>query len=131
MVLQQHQALVLAAYPDVEIRVYGPPTTSGTRASFVELINQKAYCGKDPVAKKLSAERGDKKGKKCRAMRTDGAYIEAGEQDNLIVQKLNEDKTTYGIFGFSYLDQKQHMAFLVSVIWIKIQILFKVLYLMV
>ena len=38
-------------------------------------------------------------------MRTDGAYIEAGEQDNLIVQKLNEDKTTYGIFGFSYLDQ--------------------------
>jgi len=93
------------AYPDVEIRVYGPPTTSGTRASFVELINQKAYCGKDPVAKKLSAERGDKKGKKCRAMRTDGAYIEAGEQDNLIVQKLNEDKTTYGIFGFSYLDQ--------------------------
>ena len=94
-----------SAYPDVDIRVYGPPTTSGTRASFVELINQKAYCGKDPVAKKLSAERGDKKGKKCRAMRTDGAYIEAGEQDNLIVQKLNEDLTTYGIFGFSYLDQ--------------------------
>jgi len=93
------------AYPDLEIRVYGPPTTSGTRASFAELINQKAYCGKDPVAKKLSAERGDKKGKKCRAMRTDGAYIEAGEQDNLIVQKLQEDTTTYGIFGFSYLDQ--------------------------
>lgn len=93
------------AYPDLEIRVYGPPTTSGTRASFAELINQKAYCGKDPVAKKLSAERGDKKGKKCRAMRTDGAYVEAGEQDNLIVQKLNEDTSIYGIFGFSYLDQ--------------------------
>ena len=93
------------AYPDIEIRVYGPPTTSGTRASYAELINQKSYCGEDKVAKALSIARGDKKGKKCRAMRTDGAYVEAGEQDNLIVQKLNEDPTAYGIFGFSYLDQ--------------------------
>jgi phosphate transport system substrate-binding protein len=91
--------------PNIPIRVYGPPTTSGTRASFAELINQKSYCAKDPVAKKLSKARGDKKGKKCRAMRTDGAYIEAGEQDNLIVQKLKEDPNTYGIFGFSYLNQ--------------------------
>ena len=45
------------------------------------------------------------KSKKCRAMRTDGAFIEAGEQDNLIVQKLQQDAGTYGIFGFSYLDQ--------------------------
>ena len=91
--------------PDVPIKVYGPPTTSGTRASFAEMINQKSYCGKDSVAKKLSKARGDKKGKKCRAMRTDGAYVEAGEQDNLIVQKLKEDSTAYGIFGFSYLNQ--------------------------
>ena len=91
--------------PDVPIRVYGPPTTSGTRASFAEIINQKAYCKKDPIAKKLSKERGDPKGKKCRAMRTDGVYVEAGEQDNLIVQKLVEDPNSYGIFGFSYLDQ--------------------------
>ena len=91
--------------PDVPIKVYGPPTTSGTRASFAEMINQKAYCGKDSVAKKLSQARGDKKGKKCRAMRTDGAYVEAGEQDNLIVQKLKEDPSAYGIFGFSYLNQ--------------------------
>lgn len=91
--------------PNIPIRVMGPPTTSGTRASFVEMVNQKGYCGKDPVAKAASKARGDKKGKKCRAMRTDGAYIEAGEQDNLIVQKLSEDKNTYGIFGFSYLDQ--------------------------
>ena len=91
--------------PDVPIRVYGPPTTSGTRASFAEMINQKSYCGKEAVAKKLSKARGDKKGKKCRAMRTDGAYVEAGEQDNLIVQKLKEDPTAYGIFGFSYLNQ--------------------------
>ena len=93
------------SYPDIEIRVYGPPTTSGTRASFAEMVNQKAYCGKDPIAKEASAARGDKKGKKCRAMRTDGAYVEAGEQDNLIVQKLQEDPQSYGIFGFSYLDQ--------------------------
>ena len=91
--------------PDIAIRVYGPPTTSGTRASYAEMVNQKGYCGKEAMAKKASAARGDKKGKKCRAMRTDGAYIEAGEQDNLIVQKLQEDPTAYGIFGFSYLDQ--------------------------
>ena len=93
------------ALPDIAIRVMGPPTTSGTRASYVEMVNQKGYCAKDPIAKTASAARGDKKGKKCRAMRTDGAYIEAGEQDNLIVQKLLEDEGTYGIFGFSYLDQ--------------------------
>lgn len=94
-----------ASYPDIEIRVYGPPTTSGTRASFAEMINQKSYCAKNAKAKALSAKRSDPKGKKCRAMRTDGAYIEAGEQDNLIVQKLREDANTFGIFGFSYLDQ--------------------------
>ena len=93
------------ALPDTEIRVYGPPTTSGTRASFAEMVNQKGYCGKDKIAKAASKARGDKKGKKCRSMRTDGAYVEAGEQDNLIVQKLQEDKDAYGIFGFSYLDQ--------------------------
>ena len=91
--------------PNLPIRVYGPPTTSGTRASYAEMVNQKGYCAKDKVAKAASKARGDKKGKKCRAMRTDGAFIEAGEQDNLIVQKLQEDPKAYGIFGFSYLDQ--------------------------
>ncbi|MAI58522.1 MAG: phosphate ABC transporter substrate-binding protein [Rhodobacteraceae bacterium] len=94
-----------SALPNLPIRVYGPPTTSGTRASYAEMVNQKGYCAKDPEAKAASAARGDKKGKKCRAMRTDGAYIEAGEQDNLIVQKLQEDPKSYGVFGFSYLDQ--------------------------
>ena len=77
------------ALPDIAIRVYGPPTTSGTRASYAEMVNQKGYCAKDKEAKAASIARGDKKGKKCRAMRTDGVFIEAGEQDNLIVQKLN------------------------------------------
>ena len=92
------------AYPNVEIRVYGPPTTSGTRASFAELVNEEGYCKSDPVARKVLKALGEK-AKVCRAMRTDGAYIEAGEQDNLIVQKLKEDPNAYGIFGFSYLDQ--------------------------
>ena len=90
--------------PNVDIRVYGPPTTSGTRASFAEMVNEKGYCKKDADAK-VALKAAGMKAKKCRAMRTDGAFIEAGEQDNLIVQKLNEDTTAYGIFGFSYLDQ--------------------------
>ena len=93
-----------ADYPDVEIRVYGPPTTSGTRASFAEMVNEKGYCKKNDMAKAALAAAGAK-AKTCRAMRTDGAYVEAGEQDNLIVQKLQEDPSAYGIFGFSYLDQ--------------------------
>ena len=90
--------------PNIPIRVMGPPTTSGTRASFVEMVNEKGYCKKDPAAKAALKAAGEK-AKVCRAMRIDGAYIEAGEQDNLIVQKLQEDTGTYGIFGFSYLDQ--------------------------
>src|SRR5210317_101206 len=57
------------ALPNLDIRVYGPPTTSGTRASYAEMVNQKGYCGKDKIAKAASKARGDKKGKKCRAMR--------------------------------------------------------------
>jgi phosphate transport system substrate-binding protein len=86
--------------PDMPIRVMGPPTTSGTRASFAEIVNEKAFCKKNAEVKAIGY-----KAKQCRAMRTDGAYIEAGEQDNLIVQKLQDDPDSYGIFGFSYLDQ--------------------------
>ncbi len=88
------------ALPNLPIKVMGPPTTSGTRASFVEMVNQKGYCKKSKEVKAIGY-----KSKKCRAMRTDGAYVEAGEQDNLIVKKLQADPNTFGIFGFSYLDQ--------------------------
>ena len=88
------------ALPDLAIRVMGPPTTSGTRASFAEIVNEKAFCKKNAEVKAIGY-----KAKLCRAMRTDGAYIEAGEQDNLIVQKLQDDPDSYGVFGFSYLDQ--------------------------
>ena len=90
--------------PDLPIRVYGPPTTSGTRASWVEIVNEKGFCKKDVEAKRVLKIM-NQKPKVCRAMRTDGAFIEAGEQDNLIVQKLIEDPHAFGIFGFSYLDQ--------------------------
>ena len=90
--------------PEVAIRVYGPPTTSGTRASFVEMVNEKGYCKKDADAVATLKAIGEK-AKNCRAIRTDGAYVEAGEQDNLIVQKLQQDPNALGIFGFSYLDQ--------------------------
>jgi len=93
-----------SSLPDLPIRVMGPPTTSGTRASFAEMVNEKGYCEKNQFAKEALKAMGEK-AKVCRAMRTDGAYIEAGEQDNLIVQKLQDDVETYGIFGFSYLDQ--------------------------
>ena len=88
------------ALPAIAIKVMGPPTTSGTRASFAEIVNEKNYCKKNKKVKALEYP-----AKKCRAMRTDGVYIEAGEQDNLIVQNLQNDPSIYGIFGFSYLDQ--------------------------
>jgi len=93
-----------ASYPAEPIRVYGPPTTSGTRASFVEIVNEGAFCNKDEEMKAALAAAG-KSAKNCRSIRTDGAYVEAGEQDNLIVQKLQGDPTAFGLFGFSYLDQ--------------------------
>jgi len=99
-----HWNQINPALPAIEIRVMGPPTTSGTRASYAEIVNEKAYCSKDPEAKAALKAAGEK-AKTCRAMRTDGAFIEAGEQDNLIVQKLKDDPNSYGIFGFSYLDQ--------------------------
>lgn len=93
-----------ASLPNFAIRVLGPPTTSGTRASWEEMVNEKGGCKKNEAAKAILKAEGAS-AKTCRPMRTDGAYVEAGEQDNLIVQKLQEDNTSFGIFGFSYLDQ--------------------------
>ena len=85
--------------PKVEIRVFGPPPTSGTRDAFVELAMEEG-CKELPGYKEL-----DKKvfAEKCSRMRQDGLFIEAGENDNLIVQRLNSDPTAYGIFGYSFL----------------------------
>ncbi|NNJ98715.1 MAG: PstS family phosphate ABC transporter substrate-binding protein [Gammaproteobacteria bacterium] len=92
------------ALPDNKIEVLGPPPTSGTRDAFAELAME-GGCKKIDWIKAMKAK--DKKKYKsiCHTVREDGAYIEAGENDNLIVQKLEANKNALGIFGFSFLDQ--------------------------
>lgn len=89
--------------PDIEITVYGPPPTSGTRDAFVELAMRKG-CKQLHFFK--DAEKSTIK-EKCSPMRTDGPFIEAGENDNLIVQRLEADPNAYGIFGYSFLFENQ------------------------
>jgi phosphate transport system substrate-binding protein len=84
-----------ASLPATKIEVLGPPPTSGTRDAFVELVMVEAC--QDEV--KAANE------KACPEIREDGAYVEAGENDNLIVQKLEANTNAFGIFGFSFLDQ--------------------------
>ncbi len=90
--------------PDVAIRVLGPPPTSGTRDAFAEL-GLEGGCETFNWIK--SIKNSDKKHYKsiCHGVREDGAWVEVGENDNLIVQKLNADKDSLGAFGFSFLDQ--------------------------
>ncbi len=95
---------VNAALPDVKIEVMGPPPTSGTRDAFVELAME-GGCKQFDWIKAL--KKSDKPAYKalCHTIREDGAFIEAGENDNLIVQKLQANADAVGIFGFSFLDQ--------------------------
>jgi len=90
--------------PAVKIEIMGPPPTSGTRDAFVELAME-GGCKTIPWVKALSKQ--DKKAYKslCHTIREDGAYVEAGENDNLIVQKLKANPAAFGIFGFSFLEQ--------------------------
>ena len=92
-----------ADLPDVRIEVLGPPPTSGTRDAFVELV-MLAGCEAFPLIEALADDARDAA---CFTMREDGAFIEAGENDNLIVQKLEANPSALGIFGFSFLDQNQ------------------------
>ena len=95
---------VNAELPDKKIEVLGPPPTSGTRDAFVELAME-GGCKKVPACAGL--EKTDKKAFEAafKAIREDGAFIEAGENDNLIVQKLEANPNAYGVFGYSFLDQ--------------------------
>jgi phosphate transport system substrate-binding protein len=87
--------------PDVAIEVYGPPPTSGTRDAFLELAME-VGCASFPAVAALDD---DAFTVACHTIREDGAYIEAGENDNLIVQKLEANPNALGIFGYSFLDQ--------------------------
>jgi phosphate transport system substrate-binding protein len=89
--------------PNTKIEVLGPPPTSGTRDSFHELFMEVG-------AKKVSALKDAQKDAKAfekiwKSMRKDGAFVEAGENDNVIVQKLEANKTAFGIFGYSFLEE--------------------------
>ncbi len=92
-----------AALPDTKIEVLGPPPTSGTRDAFVELVMREG-AKEFPMIKALKKKPFRKV---ADAMREDGAFIEAGENDNLIVQKLEANPVAIGIFGFSFLDQNK------------------------
>jgi len=92
------------ALPAVKIRVLGPPPTSGTRDSLADLYLTKG-CDTDPAMKALAKSNEDQHKTICTKIREDGAYVEAGENDNLMVQKVAADPGTLGILGFSYLDE--------------------------
>lgn len=86
------------ALPATRITVYGPPATSGTRDALVELILRKGCAVADPAAAQSDMAR-----LRCARLREDGAYVDAGENDNLIVQKLQANTGAIGVLGYSYL----------------------------
>ncbi len=95
---------VNAELPAIRIEVLGPPPTSGTRDAFAELALEGGCKTFDWIK---AMKKSDKSAYKaaCHTVREDGAYIEAGENDNLIIQKLRENPDALGVFGFSFLDQ--------------------------
>ena len=94
------------ALPNTKIEVLGPPPTSGTRDAFNELAIE-GGCKTFPWLKAIKSEDKSKYKAICRSVREDGAYVEAGENDNLIVQKLEKNPAAYGVFGYSFLDQNR------------------------
>ncbi len=94
------------ALPATKIEVLGPPPTSGTRDAFVELVME-GGCKTVPWIKALKNSDSNSYKAICHTIREDGAFVEAGENDNLIVQKLQANPSAFGIFGFSFLDQNK------------------------
>lgn len=92
--------------PASKIEVLGPPPTSGTRDAFVELAME-GGCETVPWINALKKSDSNAYKSVCHTIREDGAFIEAGENDNLIVQKLQANPSAFGIFGFSFLDQNK------------------------
>ena len=90
--------------PAIPIRVYGPPSTSGTRDALTELLMTPG-CETNGALKAMAKSDKNKHKAICTAVREDGAFVEAGENDNLIVQKLAANPGTVGIFGYSFLEE--------------------------
>ena len=95
---------VNASLPDVKIEVLGPPPTSGTLDAFVELALE-GGCKQFDFINSMKSSNGSRYKSVCHTIREDGGYVEAGENDNLIVQKLEANPGALGVFGFSFLDQ--------------------------
>jgi phosphate transport system substrate-binding protein len=95
---------IRAGLPARTIEVLGPPPTSGTRDAFVELAME-GGCKQYDWIKAIKAEDKGRYKSVCHTIREDGRFVEAGENDNLIVQKLQANPDALGIFGFSFLDQ--------------------------
>jgi phosphate transport system substrate-binding protein len=95
---------VNSSLPAIPIRVYGPPPTSGTRDALGELLLTPP-CEANPSMAALKKSDENKFKAICTGVREDGGYIQAGENDNLIVQKIEANAGTIGIFGFSYLEE--------------------------
>jgi phosphate transport system substrate-binding protein len=90
--------------PNIPILVYGPPTTSGPRDALAELILE-AGCKTDPAMKALKETDEDEFKKICTQVREDGPYVDSGENDNLIVQKIAQNPKAVGVFGYSFLEE--------------------------
>src|SRR5690606_11360645 len=90
--------------PNKPILVYGPPSTSGTRDALKELILIPG-CDENAAMKALKDTDEDQHEQLCTELRSDGAYVDQGEQDNLIVQKIGGNRDAVGVFGFSYLEE--------------------------
>lgn len=90
--------------PDQPILVYGPPSTSGTRDALKELVLE-VGCDTNPEMKALKETDKDRHAQLCTEVRSDGAYVDQGEQDNLIVQKIEGNPNAVGVFGYSYLEE--------------------------
>ncbi len=90
--------------PRLRIEVIGPPPTSGTRDAFNELY-MRAGCDTEPAMRALAKTDPDRHREICERVREDGPYVEAGENDNLIVQKLVANPSAIGVFGFSYFEE--------------------------
>jgi phosphate transport system substrate-binding protein len=95
------------ALPAVPIQVYGPPATSGTRDALAELILTRGCEDSDPSAAALAKSDPDAHKALCTRVREDGVYVDAGENDNLIVQKLQSNPNAIGVFGYSYLEENK------------------------
>lgn len=91
--------------PAIKIEVLGPPPTSGTRDAFLELALEKGGCKKIKWIEELKKKDKSEYKAKCHTIREDGPYIEAGENDNLMIQKVVSNPNALAIFGFSFLDQ--------------------------